>query len=90
MNTLPIDRLVDVKLKQKKNYPFQKSVMKFNVFFHDKEVEAEVWMEDPINYHYFFVDEDSNLIRFGILRKTDSPLFKDLWREYKRKTNYYS
>lgn len=90
MNTLPIDRLVDVKLKQKKNYPFQKSVMKFNVSFHGKEVEAEVWMEDPVNYHYFFIDEDSNLIRFGLLRKTDSPLFKDLWREYKRKSNYYS
>ena len=89
MNNLPIDRLPDVKLKQMRNYPNQKLIKKFKVDYNGTKVDAEVWTEDPVNYHYFFIDEENKLIRFGLLKKTESPVFQDLWNEYKLRNNYY-
>lgn len=84
---LPIDKLPQVKLEQMKNYPNAKRRPKFKVDFNGKLVDAEVWQEDPVNYHYYIVDEKNNCIRLGLSSKSGTLSFDTIYDEYKRMKN---
>ena len=84
---LPIDKLPQVKLEQMKNYPNAKRRHKFKVDFNGKLVDAEVWKEDPVNYHYYIVDEKNKCIRLGLSSKSGTLSFDTMYDEYKRMKN---
>ena len=84
---LPLSKLPDIKLQQLKNYPNSDDIIKIKVSMKKDGsdiVEGEVWKEDPVNYHYFIVDEEHDKILLGLVEKSTFPSFEEMYNEYRR------